>query len=154
MLDLLLQEVDAMNTGKKIKLIRTFRGLTQKELGEACGIHEVAIRKYELEKNLPKPEQLRKIAEALNVNVNSLVEFDIEADGDVLPLLFAIDEVFDVSIRDIDGKPGMFFSNKSLIQFLKDWQAMKELLASGSQTPDNYEIWKTIRPSVTKVTHE
>ena len=24
-----------MNTGKKIKLIRTFRGLTQKELGEA-----------------------------------------------------------------------------------------------------------------------
>ena len=39
-----------MNTGKKIKLIRTFRGLTQKELGEACGIHEVAIRKYELRK--------------------------------------------------------------------------------------------------------
>ena len=31
---------------------------------------------------------------------------------------------------------------------------MKELLASGSQTQDNYEIWKTIRPSVTKVTHE
>ena len=77
-----------MNTGKKIKLIRTFRGLTQKELGEACGIHEVAIRKYELGKNLPKPEQLRKIADALGVNVNSLMEFDIEADGDVLPLLF------------------------------------------------------------------
>ena len=154
MLNLLLQEVDAMYTGKKIKLIRTFRGLTQKELGEVCGIHEVAIRKYELGKNLPKPEQLRKIAEALNVNVNSLVEFDIEADGDVLPLLFAIDEVFDVSIKDIDGEPGIFFSNKSLIQFLKDWQAMKELLASGSQTPDNYEIWKTIRPSVTKINHE
>ena len=63
-----------MNTGKKIKLIRTFRGLTQKELGEACGIHEVAIRKYELGKNLPKPEQLRKIADALGVNVNSLME--------------------------------------------------------------------------------
>ena len=72
-----------MNTGKKIKLIRTFRGLTQKELGEACGIHEVAIRKYELGKNIPKPEQLRKIAEALNVNVNALVEFDIEADGGI-----------------------------------------------------------------------
>ena len=69
---LTVQEVGKMNTGKKIKLIRTFRGLTQKELGEACGIHEVAIRKYELGKNIPKPEQLRKIAEALNVNVNSL----------------------------------------------------------------------------------
>ena len=93
------------------------------------------------------PEQLQKIAEALNVNVNSLVEFDIEADGDILPLLFAIDEVFDVSIRDTGGEPGIFFSNKSLIQFLKDWQAMKELLASGSQTQDNYEIWAWPRMS-------
>ena len=50
-----------------VKLIRTFRGLTQKELGDLAGIHEVAIRKYELGKNLPKPEQLRKIADALNV---------------------------------------------------------------------------------------
>ena len=106
------------------------------------------------EKIFLKPEQLRKIAEALNVNVNSLAEFDIEADGDVLPLLFAIDEKFDVSLKDIDGEPGIFFSDKNLVQFLKDWQAMKELLASGSQTKDNYEIWKTIRPSVTKVTHE
>ena len=90
----------------------------------------------------------------MNVNVNALVEFDIEADGDVLPLLFAIDEVFDISLKEVDGEPGMFFNNKSLIQCLKDWQAMKELLASGSQTADNYEIWKTIRPSVTKVVHE
>ena len=109
-----------MNTGKKIKIILTFRGLSQKELGEACGIHEVAIRKYELGKNIPKPEQLRKIAEALNVNVNSLVEFDIQADSDVLPLLFAIDEVFNVSIKEADGEPGIFFDNKKLVQFLKD----------------------------------
>ena len=143
-----------MTTGKKIKLIRTFRGLTQKELGDIAGIHEVAIRKYELGKNIPKPDQLRKIADALNVNVNSLAEFDIQSDGDVLPLLFAIDEVFNVKLKDLNGQPGIFFDNKSLIQFLKDWKAMKELLESGNQTMDNYDIWKTIRPSVTKVNHE
>ena len=143
-----------MTTGKKIKLIRTFRGLTQKQLGDKAEIHEVAIRKYELGKNIPKPDQLRKIANALNVNVNSLAEFDIQADGDALPLLFAIDEVFDVKLRDLNGEPGIFFEDKSLIQFLKDWQAMKELLDSGRQTMDNYDIWKTIRPSVTKVIHD
>lgn len=143
-----------MDTGKKIKLIRTFRGLTQKELGDLAGIHEVAIRKYELGKNTPKQEQLRKIAAALNVNVNSLMEFDIVGDGDILPLLFAIDEHFEITIKEIDDKPGMFFENKSLIQFLKDWQAMKELLEMGSQTTDNYNIWKTIRPSVTKLIHK
>ena len=35
MLNYIVQEVDKMNTGKKIKLIRTFRGLTQKELGNS-----------------------------------------------------------------------------------------------------------------------
>ena len=154
MLHLQSQEVEAMNTGKKIKLIRTFRGLTQKELGEACGIHEVAIRKYELGKNLPKPEQLRKIADALGVNVNSLMEFDIEADGDVLPLLFAIDEAFPITFKEIDGVPGIFFENDSLNHFLSDWQAMKELMEMGRQNEDNYQLWKTIRPGVTKIYSE
>lgn len=143
-----------METGKKIKLIRTMRGLTQKQLGELSGIHEVAIRKYELGKNLPKEEQLKKIADALNVNVNSLLEFNIEADGDVLPLLFAIDDKFSMEIKDSENGIGLFFDNPNLIQFLKDWQAMKELLDNGSQTEANYELWKTIRPSVTKVIHK
>lgn len=130
------------------------RGLTQKQLGELSGIHEVAIRKYELGKNLPKEEQLKKIANALNVNVNSLLEFNIEADGDVLPLLFAIDDKFSMEIKDSENGIGLFFDNPNLIQFLKDWQAMKELLDNGSQTKANYELWKTIRPSVTKVIHK
>ena len=46
------------------------------------------------------------------------MEFDIEADGDVLPLLFAIDEAFDISIKDLDGEPGIFFSNKNLKQIM------------------------------------
>ena len=130
------------------------RGLTQKQLGELSGIHEVAIRKYELGKNLPKEEQLKKIADALNVNVNSLLEFNIEADGDVIPLLFAIDDKFSMEIKDSEDGIGLFFDNPNLIQFLKDWQAMKELLDNGSQTKANYELWKTIRPSVTKVVHK
>ena len=48
----------------------------------------------------------------------------------------------------------MFFDDKHLVQFLKDWKAIKELLESGSQTVENYDIWKTIRPSITKLTHK
>lgn len=61
-----------MNTGKKIKLIRTFRGLIQKELGEACGIHEVAVRKYELGKNLPKPEQLTALTNTIETSLRKM----------------------------------------------------------------------------------
>ena len=77
----------------------------------------MAIRKYELGKNLPKPEQLRKIAEALNVNVNSLVEFDIESDGDILPLLFAIDEVLMCQLKTLMENPEYFFPTKVSYSF-------------------------------------
>ena len=42
--------------GLRLRRARADKGLTQQELGESCGIHEVAIRKYELGKNIPEPE--------------------------------------------------------------------------------------------------
>jgi len=38
------------------------------------GIHEVAIRKYEQNKVIPKKEQLEKIAHALGIAYNSLID--------------------------------------------------------------------------------
>lgn len=140
-----------MNIGSKIKLTRSIRGITQKELAERVGTHEVMIRKYEIGKATPKDEQLKKIASALGVNANALRDFEIDNDSDVLPMLFAIDEAFPITFKEVDGVPGMFFTDKNLIQFLKDWQAMKELLEMGSQNEENYQLWKTIRPGVTKI---
>lgn len=70
----------------------------------------------------------------MNVNVNTLAEFDIQTDEDILPLLFAINKAFPATIKDVDGTSEIFFENKNLVQFLKDWQTMKDLLQSGSQT--------------------
>lgn len=60
-------------TGDKIRKIRLERGLTQKQLGELCGIADSNIRKYELGTQNPKLQTLRKIAEALNVTLSELV---------------------------------------------------------------------------------
>ena len=57
-----------MTMGEKIKKLRESRGLTQKKLGELCGgISDSNIRKYESNKQNPKLETLKKIAEALQV---------------------------------------------------------------------------------------
>lgn len=37
-----------MTIGEKIKCFRRLNHMTQKSLGEACGIGEATIRKYEL----------------------------------------------------------------------------------------------------------
>ena len=60
-----------MTVGEKIKKIRTFRGMTQKELGLAVGFEEKGadnrIAQYETNYRVPKRELLDKIAQALRV---------------------------------------------------------------------------------------
>lgn len=58
--------------GKNIKRIRKEKGLTQKKLGELCGINEANIRKYELGKANPKIETIEKIAKALETTADEL----------------------------------------------------------------------------------
>lgn len=61
-----------MTIGERIKSIRLENGMTQKELGEKCGIADSAIRRYELGGANPKTETLQKIATALNVSIYRL----------------------------------------------------------------------------------
>ena len=63
-----------MPTGTKIKEIRKQKGLTQKQLGDLCGIADSNIRKYENGKQNPKIETLQKIADALEVPLAELTE--------------------------------------------------------------------------------
>ena len=62
-----------MDIGQNIKRIRKEKGLTQKRLGELCGINEANIRKYELGGAKPKIETIQKIAEALQVPLSDLI---------------------------------------------------------------------------------
>lgn len=55
-----------MTLPENIKRIRKEKGLTQKKLGELCGIDEANIRKYESGKQNPKIETIERIAIALD----------------------------------------------------------------------------------------
>ena len=65
-----------MAVGDRIKRVRQFRGLTQKELGKLVGFDEktadIRIAQYESNTRKPKEELLIKIADALEVNFRSL----------------------------------------------------------------------------------
>lgn len=63
-----------MKVGENIRKIRIERGLTQKELGEKCGIADSAIRRYELGRANPKLETLEKLANALNCDITDLAD--------------------------------------------------------------------------------
>ena len=57
-----------MSIGENIKRIRKEKGLTQKQLGELCGLADSAIRRYENGGANPKRETLKKIAKALDIS--------------------------------------------------------------------------------------
>lgn len=119
--------------GEKIRAYREFRGLNQIQLADLSGINVGTIRKYELGLRNPKPDQLEKIASALGLNVSVFLDFNIETVGDVLSLLFAIDDSVDLSLANVtssgeaSGTIGFTFKNPTLQNFIKKWCEFKNV---------------------------
>lgn len=75
-----------MPIGSRIRSLRLERGLTQKQLGDLCGMADSAIRRYESDRGNPTDKTLRRIAAALGVSPAYLqgwddVVADLEAAG-------------------------------------------------------------------------
>ncbi|MFQ7111986.1 MAG: helix-turn-helix domain-containing protein [Anaerovoracaceae bacterium] len=134
-----------------MKFHRSMKGLTQKQFGDMTKIHEVTIRKYEANKITPKRDQLERIATCLDVPVNEFLEFKIVTDSDVLPLLFAIDDTFEIEITSNDNKTlKMEFKEPMLNYFLRDWQSIKQLSEIGGVSPEDYALWKRCAQAILK----
>ena len=138
-----------MTLGEKIKFHRTRRGFTQKRLGELTGIHEVSIRKYELDKNVPRYEHLVAISDVLAVPLNEFLELYIHSASDVIPLLFSIDEAMDLKLEH-DGAFHFTirFDDMVMDYFLQEWQSMKQLHAAGKLSDEEFENWKHTRTGI------
>lgn len=65
-----------MKLGDKIKSKRKERGLSQEELANKCGLNRNSIYKYEKNETIPKLDQIKKIAKALDVPVNDLTDLN------------------------------------------------------------------------------
>ena len=79
-----------MTTGEKIKYLRKLKAVTQTELAQLTGIHQVSIAKYEKDKMIPHPDQIRNIVEELNISPMIFFDessFKLETHGDLMGLL-------------------------------------------------------------------
>lgn len=85
-----------MTIGDKIKHIRNFRGLTQKELGLKIGLDAKSadnrIAQYETNYRVPKKDMLVQIAEALDVNVMNFTDSTPGCAEDIMFTFFWMDE--------------------------------------------------------------
>ena len=84
-----------MTIGDKIKKIRTFRKMTQAELGAALGWGEKGanrLAQYETNYRVPKKELVTEMAQILDVNPWTLYDTTTMDATEFMELLFWIDE--------------------------------------------------------------
>ena len=121
-----------MNVGEKIKLFRNLKKLSQKALSELSGVSEIAIRKYEAGDRSPKPEQLKKIAHALEIGENILFDIplsslSIDTVGDVMALLLLLENKIGATYVAPTNNKGEINCSKLSIHF--ENAKVNELLA-------------------------
>ena len=63
----------SMTTGEKVRAARVAAGLSQRVLGERCGMCQEGLSALENDHIEPRLKTLRKIAKALGIDVKELV---------------------------------------------------------------------------------
>jgi len=66
--------------GKKLKEIRTAKGMSQERLSELADVNQQQISKIERGQSFVTPDTLEKIAQALEVKIKFLFDFDSGSD--------------------------------------------------------------------------
>lgn len=62
-----------MNFGENLRIARTKKGMSQKELAERVGVFPSVISRYENSKRSPHAENIHKFAEALEIPILELM---------------------------------------------------------------------------------
>ena len=165
-----------MTVGEKIRKIRLFREMSQKELGLAVGLGEQGAKRivqYEINYRVPKADLLSKMAEVLHV---SFQNFYSPAPGSLETFIFRLlwlEEEFPDILRlfqlrrnanqyglsdhiayytDGDDWPtrepvGIYFDSLLVDDFLQEWLLRKQELYAEQITYEEYFEWKLNWPN-------
>ena len=66
-------KIDKKAVGARIRAIRLASGMTLKEFGQLFGASKGSAQGWEVGRNTPNPERLKKIAEFANISVHDLL---------------------------------------------------------------------------------
>lgn len=152
-----------MAIGQRIKFFRNRKSFTQKQFGKALGFQDktsnVRIAQYESEARIPRQELIKEIAQLLDVSTHAITVPDIDTDEGLMHTFFALEDMYDLSITEVDGKPCLSptfssISSLSLEQALSAWLQHKKELNTGAITKVQYDNWRYQYPTLEIFPHE
>jgi len=119
-----------MTIGQRIKRIREFRGMTQKELGRRLGVRkgcDVRIAQYESGKRVPKQKILKQLAQVLEVSESVFSPTIGISHDDLIQTIFWWD----------DMKGG-----GDIHDCIEEWETMRNKRNTGEISEEDYFRWK------------
>ena len=151
---------EADRIGNRIRKIRMELGLSQTELGEMVALTADRIQKYENGARKPKPEMLKKIADALGVSTLALADPVVLNYIGAMYAFFEMEEAYDLKVIDENGRLKLIFGDgrigNTMNKYLSEWEEEKarvdkELEAASSEAEKqaikkDYDFWKWSYP--------
>ena len=137
-----------MITGKRIRIIRSMRDLTQKELGLRTGFTnvncDIRIGQYESGARTPKRDIKNRLASALQVDPAAISEPCFNSRHDIMHAMFMLDDMYEPIVKQTyNGNIAIVFTPEMhLYEGMSDWEYLKRLLESGEITRDDYHHLK------------
>mgnify|MGYP003097394030 FL=1 len=142
------------NLGQKIRFYRQIAGMTQKELGSACGVNESTIRNYELGNRYPDSDTIFEISNALEISPYVLATPDPISAASSLQYLFSMEKTLDLTPTTLDGKVYLEVSSdidvndatvaplSNLKRMFSHWATMYEKFINEEIDEETYLLWQ------------
>ena len=142
------------NLGQKIRFYRQIAGMTQKELGSACGVNESTIRNYELGNRYPDSDTIFEISNALEISPYVLATPDPISAASSVQYLFSMEKTLDLTPTTIDGKVYLEVSSdidvndatvaplSNLKRMFSHWATMYEKFINEEIDEETYLLWQ------------
>lgn len=141
-----------MSIGERIRSLRMWRQVTQKQLGLLVGYSEkgadVRIAQYESGNRKPKDEVVKDLAFVMQISEKALKVPDIDSDEGLMHTLFALEDICGLEICEKDGRPCLMFNAgtsdraRKANNSLKQWLSQRQRLQDGEISRQQYDEWR------------
>lgn len=136
--------LENLSQGERISYIRQLRMMSQDEVSDKLGLTGECKRRtmtrYERGDRNPKQYRLKELSKILQVNINSIKQFDFKKLIDIIYFLLWLEEL--IPNIQIEYEESYMNKNKELKLFFEEWKRMKIKRRKKEISYFQYTDWK------------
>ncbi len=136
--------LENLSQGERISYIRQLKMMSQDEVSDKLGLKGECKRRtmtrYERGERKPKSYRVEELSKILQVNINSIKQFDFKESSDIIYFLLWLEEL--IPNIQIEFEETYLNKNEELRLFFDEWKKMKLKRRNREISYFQYTDWK------------